>query len=97
MNQTADIWFNNTLAGHLIRAGNSTTFSYRNDYLTSGNPSIATTLPLSSLPFVTHSGAIPPFSQVSSPKVVACQPFDRALRPQPMMNFPFSSQSAPTP
>lgn len=48
-------------AGRLERVDGGVRFSYDSDYLSSGHPAVATTLPLSSEPVHTASGAVPPY------------------------------------
>lgn len=50
------------LAGTLQRHPHAVTFTYDESYLTSGGPSVATSLPMTVGEYVTHSaGALPPF------------------------------------
>ncbi|MFP7365622.1 HipA domain-containing protein [Corynebacterium callunae] len=61
MNPIADIWFKDILAAHFTRVNNETIFSYTEEYLSSDQPPIATSLPLTSEPVITRAGALPPF------------------------------------
>lgn len=48
-------------AARIERGASSTRFEYLPDYLASGGPAVATTLPLSAEPIVTAPGAVPPY------------------------------------
>jgi len=58
----ADVLKQGQRAGTLHRQANAVVFSYDKDYVDSGGPPVATTLPLLHDPVVTHAaGALPPF------------------------------------
>ncbi|WP_442544641.1 type II toxin-antitoxin system HipA family toxin [Arthrobacter sp. KN11-1C] len=60
--RAADVHKGGVLAGHLTRAGHGVvSFSYVAEYLTSGLPAVASSLPLTDLPVETPAGALPPF------------------------------------
>ena len=60
----ADVYKAGTLAARLTRTPEGVSFAYRADYLASStteHSAIATTLPLSDVPLLSPSGAVPPF------------------------------------
>ncbi|ADD45916.1 type II toxin-antitoxin system HipA family toxin [Stackebrandtia nassauensis] len=57
----ADVYKDNRLAGYLERTTDGIQFGYLREYLESGGPPVATTLPLRDEPLVTLAGAVPPF------------------------------------
>jgi serine/threonine-protein kinase HipA len=57
----ADVFKAGRLAGRLTRSPNGVSFAYLPDYLESGRPPVATTLPLADAPVRTAAGAVPPF------------------------------------
>ena len=57
----ADVLVDGVPAASLRRTSEGVEFRYRDDYLSSGLPAVATTLPLSEKPVVTAGGAVPPF------------------------------------
>lgn len=57
----ADVYKQDTLAGHFFRTPHTTEFRYSADYLDSHHAPVATTLPLTDEPFVYQAGALPPF------------------------------------
>lgn len=57
----ADVYKSGRRAGTLRRTDAGTEFRYTDDYLASGGPAVATTLPLTDEPVVTAAGAVPPF------------------------------------
>jgi serine/threonine-protein kinase HipA len=59
--EAADVWKKDRLAARLSRDGGDVTFAYTDDYLASGGPSIAFTLPLVPEPVRRGNGALPPF------------------------------------
>ena len=60
--RSADVHKGGVLAGRLVRAGHGGVgFSYVAEYLTSGLPAVASSLPLTDLPVETPAGALPPF------------------------------------
>lgn len=60
--ETADVYKAGQLAAELRREATGTRFTYRPEYLESGKPPVAFTLPLSDEAVQTHmAGAIPPF------------------------------------
>lgn len=60
--RAADVHKGGTLAGHLFRTVHGgVTFSYTAEYLTSGLPAIASSLPLADVAVETPAGALPPF------------------------------------
>ena len=61
MIESADVYKNRVFAARLAREGGGTLFSYDADYLTSGLPPVASTLPLRSEPVFTAAGAVPAF------------------------------------
>lgn len=56
----ADTLVDDTLAARLTRNGSTVEFRYDQDYLSSGSPAVATTLPLSDKPARATGGAVPP-------------------------------------
>lgn len=58
---TAIVWINDVPAAVLRRSKGATVFSYLDDYLISGAPAIATSLPTTVGEIVTPAGALPPF------------------------------------
>lgn len=58
---TADVYKGGRLAGHLRRHRDGVEFAYRLDYVESGGPAVATTLPVSNEAVQTHGGAVPPY------------------------------------
>ena len=60
-NESAQIYKKGRLAAQLFRSGNSLVFKYREEYLKSGGPAIATTLPLSDLPLALPGRTSPAF------------------------------------
>jgi serine/threonine-protein kinase HipA len=60
--RAADVHKGGVLAGHLVRTGHGgVSFSYVAEYLTSGLPAVASSLPLTDHPVETPAGALPPF------------------------------------
>lgn len=60
--RAADVHKGGVVAGHLSRTGQGgVSFSYAAEYLTSGLPSVASSLPLTDVPVETPAGALPPF------------------------------------
>lgn len=59
--RTADIYKSGHRAATLRRTPDGVAFDYELDYLSSGRPAVATTLPLSDQTAVSRSGAVPPF------------------------------------
>ncbi len=60
--ERADVWKGGAKAATLRRRADAVVFSYEPDYLAAGGGAVATTLPPSSEPVVTHApGALPPF------------------------------------
>ena len=60
--RSADVHKGGVLAGRLVRAGHGGVgFSYVAEYLTSGLPAVASSLPLTDLPVETPAGALPSF------------------------------------
>lgn len=57
----ADVYKAGTRAASLIRTSTGVEFSYREEYLQTGLPAVATTLPLTDIPVITPAGAVPPF------------------------------------
>jgi serine/threonine-protein kinase HipA len=57
----ADVYKAGVFAGQIIGRDDSNLFQYSADYLKSGQPAIASTLPLSDAPVVTTSGAVPAY------------------------------------
>lgn len=57
----ADVYKAGRIAAVLRRGADGVEFAYRPDYLDTGHPAAATTLPLSDEPVRTHAGAVPPF------------------------------------
>lgn len=57
----ADVYKSGTLAASLTRESGGVVFAYREDYLASGGPAVASTLPLTETPRTTPPGAVPPF------------------------------------
>jgi serine/threonine-protein kinase HipA len=58
---TADVHKKDRLAGRLTRRGGQVAFVYHAEYLATGGPAVATTLPLTADPVVAPAGAVPPF------------------------------------
>lgn len=61
MIERADVYKDRILAGALWREAGGTMFAYRADYLASGLPAIASTLPRSPEATFSAAGAVPPF------------------------------------
>lgn len=60
--ERADVLKQGARAGRLTRRADAVEFAYEEEYVHAGGPPVATTLPLSSAPVVTHApGALPPF------------------------------------
>ncbi|WAH95622.1 type II toxin-antitoxin system HipA family toxin [Arthrobacter sp. MMS18-M83] len=60
--RAADVHKGGALAGHLVRTVHGgVNFSYTAEYLTSGLPAVASSLPLADLAVETPAGALPPF------------------------------------
>ncbi|GAA1416171.1 hypothetical protein AUR04nite_35250 [Glutamicibacter uratoxydans] len=60
--RTADVYQNRSLVGTLTRLSDgSIEFSYTDDYLASGEPGIASSLPVSASPYMSGSGSLPAF------------------------------------
>lgn len=59
--QRADVYKRGELAGWLERTPEGVRFDYDPDYLASGGPPVATSLPPSKAPTVASAGAVPPF------------------------------------
>ncbi|GAA5188906.1 type II toxin-antitoxin system HipA family toxin [Arthrobacter gyeryongensis] len=60
--RAADVHKGGVLAGHLARTGpGGVSFSYAAEYLTSGLPAVASSLPVTDHPVETPAGALPPF------------------------------------
>lgn len=60
--ERADVLKGGVRAGQLVRRTNSVAFVYEEEYVATAGPPVATTLPLSLDPVVTHApGALPPF------------------------------------
>lgn len=60
--RAADVHKGGVLAGHLARTGQGgVSFSYAAEYLTSGLPAVASSLPVTDHPVETPAGALPPF------------------------------------
>lgn len=59
--EVADVYKAGTLAATLTRFPGRVEFRYTEDYLASGLPAVATTLPVTAEPVVTTFGAVPPF------------------------------------
>lgn len=60
--ERADVVKRGMKAGRLVRSSHAVEFAYEEEYLAAGGPPVATTLPLSEEPVVTHApGALPPF------------------------------------
>lgn len=57
----ADVYVGQTHAATLTKGPGSVQFSYLPKYLAAGGPPVATTLPLTPQPVITHGGALPPF------------------------------------
>ncbi len=57
----AEVYKQGVLAARLVRHKGGTRFSYLPEYLKSGRPAVAFSLPLSAEPVVTGSGSVPPF------------------------------------
>jgi serine/threonine-protein kinase HipA len=57
----ADVYKKGRLAARLVREQGTVRFEYDPDYLSSGGPAVATTLPLTEMPVVTHRGAVPTY------------------------------------
>ncbi|MDO5511885.1 type II toxin-antitoxin system HipA family toxin [Corynebacterium sp.] len=57
----AAVYVGDTLAAHLTRTGNDIEFRYTENYLATGGPAVATTLPLGEEPVITRAGAVPPY------------------------------------
>lgn len=57
----ADVYKQGRLAASLARRPEGVEFRYTRDYLDSGGPAVATTLPVSPEPILTPAGAVPPF------------------------------------
>lgn len=57
----ADVYKAGNSAATLSRRADGIKFAYRAEYLDSGGPAVATTLPLTDQPVRTHAGAVPPF------------------------------------
>lgn len=61
MIEHADVYKNRVLAARLTREAGGTLFSYDAEYLTSGSPPVASTLPLRAEPVFSAAGAVPAF------------------------------------
>jgi len=59
--QSADVYKAGVFAGRITRRDDSNAFEYDADYLKSGQPAVASTLPLTDVPVVTTSGAVPAY------------------------------------
>lgn len=59
--RSADVFKQGKLAATLERTANGNIFAYLEDYLSSGGPPVASTLPLQREPRTTAAGAVPPF------------------------------------
>lgn len=59
--EVADVYVGDVLAAQLRRTSAGTSFRYLDDYLASGSPPVATTLPLAATEVLTPAGALPPF------------------------------------
>lgn len=57
----ASVYKQDVLAGDITRTETGNSFQYREDYLAAAGHAVASTLPLRSQPYVTDSGALPPF------------------------------------
>ena len=57
----ADVYKKDLLAARLVRVQGTVHFEYDPEYLSQGEPAVATTLPLSDEPVVTARGAVPPY------------------------------------
>lgn len=59
--RAADVYKQGILAARLERHESGTRFSYQPDYVASGKPAVAATLPVSKTPVLSSSGAVPAF------------------------------------
>ncbi len=57
----ASVYKQDVLVGDITRTKTENSFQYREDYLDARGDAVASTLPLRSRPYVTDSGALPPF------------------------------------
>lgn len=57
----ADVYKSGALAARLVRTPEGVRFSYLPEYLASGRPAVASTLPLTEQPRITPAGAVAPF------------------------------------
>lgn len=57
----ADVYKAGRLAATLRRGAAGIEFAYQAEYIDFGGPAVATTLPLTDQPVITHAGAVPPF------------------------------------